>query len=52
MPHGRPRVGVDTAPSSMFIAMALAVMLGLGLLVVRSGAIEALNASGFFGGAP
>jgi hypothetical protein len=50
MPHNRPRVSAATTPSYGLIATTLAVMLGLGILVMRSGAIEALNASGFFGG--
>lgn len=50
MPHNRPRVGADTAPSFGLAATMLAFMVGLGILAVRTGAIEALNASALFGG--
>jgi hypothetical protein len=49
MPHNRPRVGAVTAPSFALIVATLAVMAGLGILAMQSGAIEALNASGLFG---
>ncbi len=49
MPHNRPRTGADTAPSFGLVAVMLAVMVGLGILAMRSGAIEALNAAELFG---
>lgn len=50
MPHNRPRAGMDTAPSYTLIVATLLAVAVLGLLAVRSGAIDTLNASGLFGG--
>ncbi len=50
MPHNRPRVDVDAPRSWVPHAMMLLVIFGLGFLAMRSGAIEALNASGLFRG--
>ncbi len=49
MPHDRPRVGAASARSYGLIATMLAVMLGLGILMMQSGALDAINASGLFG---
>jgi hypothetical protein len=48
-PIGRPRTEAVAPPSYAVIATALLIMLGLALLIVRSGAIETLNTSGLFG---
>lgn len=49
MPHNRPRTGADTAPSFGPVAATPVVVVALGILAMRSGAIEALNAAGLFG---
>ena len=49
MPNNRPRVSAENAPSLVLIATTFAVMSGLVILLMWSGAIEALNASGLLG---
>ena len=44
------RAKILAVPSYAVIATAVLIMLGLGILVVRSGAIDALNASKLLGG--